>query len=121
MAVLPRARGFRVGILFPRVTPNQYHIMLHSVDFRVTGIVQGVFFRRHTVAEATRLGLVGYVANAMDGSVIGSVQGREDAIADMRRWLRHVGSPKSRIKDAAFENERVVPSLEFSAFVIRRP
>ncbi|KAL3827424.1 hypothetical protein ACHAXA_003158 [Cyclostephanos tholiformis] len=94
--------------------------MLHySVDFRITGVVQGVIFRKHTAAEATRLGLVGWVANASDGSVIGSFQGREGAVADMRRWLRHVGSPKSRIMDATFVNERVIPALEFSAFAIR--
>ncbi len=94
--------------------------VLHSVDFRVTGDVQGVFFRKHTAAEATRLGLVGWVANARDGSVVGSVQGWRDAVDEMKRWLRHVGSPKSRIEDAAFENERVVPSLDFSAFAVRR-
>ncbi|KAL3797190.1 hypothetical protein ACHAW5_006052 [Stephanodiscus triporus] len=95
-------------------------MLLRSADFRITGVVQGVFFRKHVVAEATRLDLVGWVANAPDGSVVGSVQGREDAIVEMKGWLRHVGSPKSRIEDATFENERVIPSLDFSAFAVRR-
>lgn len=93
---------------------------LRAFDFHVTGVVQGVFFRKFTVAEATRLGLVGWVANAPDGSVVGHAQGPPRACAALQAWLRHTGSPASRVDAADFTKERDVPALEFSGFVVRR-
>ncbi|NWI68383.1 ACYP1 protein, partial [Todus mexicanus] len=49
---------------------------LISVDYEVSGRVQGVFFRKYTQAEAKRLGLVGWVQNTSHGTVKGQVQGR---------------------------------------------
>jgi acylphosphatase len=54
-----------------------------AVDFRVTGKVQGVWFRKHTKLEADRLGLVGHVRNMPDGSVEGFVQGPHAALEQM--------------------------------------
>jgi acylphosphatase len=42
---------------------------IERVDARVTGRVHGVGFRYFVVREAQGLGLVGWVANVMDGSV----------------------------------------------------
>jgi acylphosphatase len=51
--------------------------MILSVSFQVFGKVQGVFFRKHTLAKASDLGLVGWVKNEKDAerSVTGTVQG----------------------------------------------
>ena len=42
-----------------------------SINFKVHGKVQGVFFRNHTVSRATELGLVGWVRNERDLTVVG--------------------------------------------------
>jgi len=43
--------------------------------------VQGVFFRKYTVAEAQRLGLVGCVRNTERGTVEGEAQGPPNELA----------------------------------------
>ena len=50
---------------------------------RVTGRVQGVFFRAWTTNEAKALGVTGWVRNAADGSVEAHVEGSETAVAKM--------------------------------------
>eukprot|EP00920_Eleutheroschizon_duboscqi_P014979 GHVT01034586.1.p1 GENE.GHVT01034586.1~~GHVT01034586.1.p1 ORF type:complete len:117 (-),score=26.73 GHVT01034586.1:303-653(-) len=92
-----------------------------SFDFEVFGVVQGVFFRKHTQAAAVRLGLVGYCCNSSHGTVQGVVQGKErDALAEMKRWLRTTGSPKSKITRCCVHNERDLQTPQFAAFEIRR-
>ena len=50
---------------------------------RVTGRVQGVFFRAWTRDEARRGGLNGWVRNCPDGSVEAHLEGSEAAVAKM--------------------------------------
>ena len=50
---------------------------------RVTGRVQGVFFRAWTRDEAKALGLTGWVRNEDDGSVEAHLEGSEAAVAKM--------------------------------------
>ncbi|MFC4667658.1 acylphosphatase [Seohaeicola nanhaiensis] len=56
---------------------------------RVTGRVQGVWFRAWTRREAERLGLRGWVRNAPDGSVEALLAGRGELVADMVRLMHH--------------------------------
>lgn len=91
---------------------------MRSVDFEVSGKVQGVFFRKHTVKEAKRLRLTGYVKNTSRGTVIGTAQGSEEAVKAMKRWLQNVGSPKSRIDKCEFRNERTISALHYDDFVL---
>lgn len=93
---------------------------LISVEFEVFGKVQGVFFRKHTEKEATRLALKGWVMNTREGSVRGLVQGSEQSVTQMKEWLKKTGSPKSRIDKAVFGHEKEIDSLEFSCFEIRK-
>ncbi len=58
----------------------------------VTGRVQGVSFRYYAELQANRMGLVGWIRNANDGSVLLEVQGPEGDVTDFLRWL-HSGSP----------------------------
>lgn len=46
--------------------------------------VQGVFFRDSTVEEGKKLGVVGWVKNTSKGTVVGQVQGTQDAAAQMK-------------------------------------
>ncbi len=51
------------------------------------GRVQGVGFRYYSVTKARQLGLTGWVKNLDDGSVEMEVQGREDVIGELIRFL----------------------------------
>lgn len=55
--------------------------------FRVTGRVQGVFFRASTRDVAVPLGVTGHAINLPDGSVEVRACGDAGAIAELREWL----------------------------------
>lgn len=46
--------------------------------------VQGVFFRKFTVAKAQALHLVGWCANTQRGTVVGEFQGKPQALEEMK-------------------------------------
>ena len=63
--------------------------MKKTFSFRVSGLVQGVFFRQSTQQQAELLNLTGWVRNLPDGRVEGQATG-DAAILDMlREWLKH--------------------------------
>ncbi len=93
---------------------------LLSVNFEVFGKVQGVFFRKYTQQEGTKLGLVGWCMNTDEGTVKGVMQGKEDAVKKMKEWLSKVGSPKSKIDRAEFKSEREIEKLEFKSFDVKK-
>ncbi|XP_001506566.3 acylphosphatase-2 isoform X2 [Ornithorhynchus anatinus] len=92
---------------------------LKSVDYEVSGRVQGVCFRMYTEAEAKKMGLVGWVKNTSQGTVVGQVQGPEEKVNSMKTWLTKVGSPSSHIARTDFSNEKTISKLDFSSFSIR--
>ena len=55
----------------------------------VSGRVQGVFFRDHTVREAKRLGVAGTVRNLADGRVEIVAEGTSEAVEALMSWARH--------------------------------
>ncbi|XP_042908497.2 acylphosphatase-1 isoform X2 [Parasteatoda tepidariorum] len=93
--------------------------MLQSVDFEVFGRVQGVFFRKFTREKGKQLGLKGWCMNTSSGTVLGTMQGPEEKIIEMKDWLKHTGSPHSKIEKAEFKNERHLSKEEFSDFFIK--
>jgi acylphosphatase len=66
------------------------------VRFRVSGRVQGVFFRASARAEAERLGVQGYAKNLADGRVEVLACGEEAAIRALEAWLWR-GPPAARV------------------------
>ncbi|MGA2397445.1 MAG: acylphosphatase [Steroidobacteraceae bacterium] len=64
--------------------------------FRVTGKVQGVYFRHSTRLEAERLVLSGYARNLPDGSVEVLVHGPAAAVVLLHQWL-HRGPKSARV------------------------
>lgn len=73
------------------------------VRFRVTGRVQGVFFRASTREQAVRLGLAGHARNLPDGSVEVVASGGAGALDELERWLHH-GPPAARVASVSRQN-----------------
>ena len=68
------------------------------LDARVTGLVQGVGFRWWTVETADGLGLDGWVANELDGSVRVVAEGAPPLLEDLLARLRE-GPSSARVRD----------------------
>ena len=69
---------------------------------RVTGRVQGVFFRAWSRNEAQQLGISGWIRNCADGSVEAQVEGDESTVQQMIARLRQ-GPPGARVDDLEME------------------
>ena len=69
---------------------------MKAVDVRVSGRVQGVFFRAACAEQADRLGVRGWVANEPDGSVRGWFEGEPEAVEALVDWCR-TGPPRARV------------------------
>ena len=69
---------------------------MRRIAARVTGRVQGVFFRDSTRRRAIELGLTGWVRNELDGSVRSEAQGADQQIDDFVAGLQ-VGPSQARV------------------------
>ncbi len=67
---------------------------------RVTGRVQGVFFRAWTQQQANELGVTGWVRNSPDGSVEAHLEGEDRAVAELIERLRD-GPPAALVQRVA--------------------
>jgi len=61
---------------------------------RVTGKVQGVYYRGHARNRANRLAVTGWIRNLPDGSVEAVFEGNEPSVRAMLDWCRS-GSPRA--------------------------
>lgn len=61
--------------------------MKRRLEARIHGRVQMVMFRDFTCRNARRLGLVGYVRNEDDGSVIAIAEGEEEKLNNLLKLL----------------------------------
>ncbi len=69
---------------------------------RVTGRVQGVFFRAWTRDEAAAIGLTGWVRNCSDAAVEAHIEGDEDGVDELIDLMRE-GPPDAEISDINVE------------------
>jgi acylphosphatase len=63
-----------------------------------SGRVQGVWFRAKTKEQADRLGVKGWVRNRPDGVVEAHIEGDEDKVDRLIRWME-LGPPLARVEN----------------------
>jgi DNA ligase D-like protein (predicted 3'-phosphoesterase) len=92
----------------------------------VRGEVQGVGFREAAVARARELGVMGWVRNEHDGTVLVHAEGPAPAVDQLVGFLRH-GPPLARVADVALETVTVEGHEQFAirgvsagAFVVQQ-
>ena len=83
---------------------------------RITGRVQGVWYRASMTDEATRLGLQGWVRNRADGSVEALAQGPASAVQALIDWA-HQGPRLARVDGV--QVTAVEDDVSYSGFVQR--
>jgi len=83
-----------------------------AVRVRITGRVQGVWYRGWTVDQARRLHLAGWVRNRLDGSVEAVFCGPNDAVRAMIDSCRR-GPPGAVVTEIVeeIETEPVAPGF----------
>lgn len=79
--------------------------------FVISGRVQGVGFRWFVHDAATREGVVGWVANLLDGRVEAFVEGERDAVRRVESAL-HVGPRSARVERVTAIDEDVTGNLK---------
>jgi acylphosphatase len=85
---------------------------MKHVSIRVSGIVQGVFFRASTKEKADQLGIQGNVRNEHDGSVAIIAEGDDAAIEEFIEWCRK-GPRLSRVDKCVVTESPVLHSKGF--------
>lgn len=71
---------------------------------RISGRVQGVFFRDSTRRKARELGLTGYVTNTPDGDVEAIFEGPTKGVEEMVRWCEQ-GPPEASVENVDVDYE----------------
>jgi acylphosphatase len=69
-----------------------------EAHLKITGLVQGVFFRAHTREVAINHGVRGWVRNREDGSVEALLEGEDSAVMEVVKWC-HKGPPSATVTD----------------------
>jgi acylphosphatase len=83
---------------------------------RVSGRVQGVFFRDSTREKAEELGLSGYVTNTPDGDVEAVFEGPPEDVEEMVRWCGQ-GPPHASVENV--ETDYEPPGDDLTGFEVR--
>ncbi|KAI0343457.1 acylphosphatase isozyme Ch1 [Trametopsis cervina] len=92
---------------------------LKTFEFVVSGTVQGVGFRHFVATTARADGIVGWVKNHTNGTVVGMAQGEEASLEKFKQDLA-TGPRHSQVTDAQFSNESVLSRLQFQTFDVTR-
>ena len=78
--------------------------MIITRRYIVTGVVQGVWFRKYIADAANRLGLSGWIRNMNDGqSVEALAAGTEQQLSELESAI-WIGSPSSRVDSVQIED-----------------
>jgi len=85
-----------------------------SMIITLTGRVQGVGFRYHARHLAQELGLVGYIKNQPDESVLIVIQGSPDLVRAFLEWCKQ-GPPRAIVESMNITDH---PISTYSAFKI---
>ena len=82
---------------------------------KVSGKVQGVWFRKYALDSARDIGVVGMVKNLVDGTVLVNASAKDENLRKFKELLEN-GSPNSRVDkiDYSWEDSYV----EYSTFEI---
>lgn len=91
--------------------------MKKHLNIRITGKVQGVWFRDSTKAVANQLGITGFVRNEPDGSVYAEAEGVPLKLDQFLEWC-HEGPERAGVENVEVQESEALQG--FSDFVVRK-
>lgn len=86
--------------------------MQKHLNIKVSGKVQGVWFRKSTQDKALELGINGFVRNEADGSVYIEAEGSEDGLNIFLEWCKQ-GPPLARVDKLDVSENRLENFFDF--------
>lgn len=89
---------------------------MKRLQIKVSGDVQGVFYRNNAKIEAEKLGIRGWARNEPDGTVLMVIEGDEEALESFLMWTRQ-GSPMAEVENLETKDEPFTG--EFNEFEVR--
>jgi len=89
---------------------------IKAYKVKITGDVQGVFYRHNAQKVAKKLNLTGYIKNKQDGSVLAVIQGGASNTEEFIKWC-YEGSPMATVENV--EIEVIEIEEKFNNFEIR--
>ena len=89
---------------------------LERAHVRISGQVQGVFFRDSTRQKAEELSLAGWVKNLRDGRVEAVFEGPPERVREMLRWCEE-GPQQASVENVDTDIEN--PDGDLSGFEVR--
>jgi acylphosphatase len=90
--------------------------MSRHLNIRISGKVQGVFFRASSKEIADSLGVFGFVQNEKNHSVYIEAEGAQEKLDQFVKWC-HKGPPRAVVSNVNVADSTVVG---FRSFDIRR-
>ncbi len=100
----------------PSASGRHDTVQWSRVRVRVVGQVQGVAFRASAEANATSLGLTGWVRNEPDGSVTLEIEGLEGKVETLVEWCRQ-GPPAARVDSVVVL--KITPGYDRAPFAVK--
>lgn len=88
---------------------------MKHLNIRITGRVQGVFFRAWTQKKAREIGIRGFVRNEPDGSVYAEAEAEESQLDEFLACLKK-GPPGARVEQVASDE---APARGYTGFEVR--
>lgn len=82
------------------------------LHLRISGRVQGVWFRESMRQEAQKCGATGWVRNLADGRVEAMICGEAEVLGKMLEWTRR-GPPLAKVTGVEAES---IPDQTFAGF-----
>lgn len=70
---------------------------IKHLNIKISGFVQGIFFRTTAKGEAEKLGIKGFARNEPDGSVYIEAEGEKENLDKFIKWC-HKGPPLAKVE-----------------------
>ncbi len=90
--------------------------MKKHLKLKISGRVQGVWYRASTERKAKELGICGFVQNEPNGDVYAECEGTEAQLNALIAWCKK-GPPLAKVSDIKIEKGEI---LGFDSFSIKR-
>lgn len=89
--------------------------MVKYLNIKISGFVQGIFYRATAKEEAEKLNITGFARNEPDGSVYIEAEGEEENLDKFIEWC-HKGPPLAKVEKVETTETSLKNFSEFKVF-----